>query len=507
MTCLLVQTDFPTAIAQTLELLGFATEVDRIYMFENHPHPETQDMLMSLRFEWTKEHSEAQSDHAAFQNLPYHPRFSRWYETLRMKKVIRGSIRNFPKRERAILKAQNILSTIIVPIMIRDHFWGFIGFDMYQTEREWKEEEESILLALAGSIGGAIARQEAEMKLITANRELKEALESLTRTQTQLIQSEKMAALGQLIAGVAHEINTPLSAIRSSIVTISTTLEQTLEQLPTFLHSLSEERRNDFFALLKMALQKEITFSAKEERKQKRALAKALQEHELDYTPKIAEMLVNIGIYKANIPYFLPLLRDPEHPQILNMIYHLAGIQESTRTIMMATDRASKFVFALKTYAHRDDPSSEMVAADIVEGLETSLTLYHNQLKHGVEVIRRYEKLPPFLCYPDELNQVWTNLIQNALHAMNNKGILTIDLEQQDNYAVIALSDTGKGISQDVQDRIFEPFFTTKPMGEGNGLGLDIVRKIIDKHQGDIHVESRPGKTTFRVVLPMTRAS
>jgi signal transduction histidine kinase len=505
MTCLLVQPDFPTAIGQSLELLGFATEVDHIYIYENHPHPETQEMLMSLRFEWTKDHAEARGDHSALQNLPYQPQFSHWYDTLRMKKVIRGPIRDFPKRGRSPLNRQNILSTIIVPIMIRDHFWGFIGFDTYQAEHAWKEEEESILLALAGSIGGAVARQEAEKKLITANHELKEALESLTQTQTQLIQSEKMAALGQLIAGIGHEISTPLSAIRSSIVNISTTLEHTLERLPTFFHALPEERHKDFLALLEMALHQDVTFSVKEERKHKRALAKALQEHDLDYTPKIAEMLVNVGIYETNMQFFLPLLRDPQHPHILNMVYHLAGIQESTRTIMMATDRASKVVFALKTYA-RDDSASEMVAADIVEGLETSLTLYHNHLKHGVNVIRNYEKLPPFPCYPDELNQVWTNLIQNALHAMNNKGILTIDVATQNNYAVITFTDTGKGIADDVKDHIFEPFFTTKPTGEGTGLGLDIVRKIIDKHQGDIRVESQPGKTSFKVFLPMTTA-
>jgi two-component system NtrC family sensor kinase len=106
-------------------------------------------------------------------------------------------------------------------------------------------------------------------------------------------------------------------------------------------------------------------------------------------------------------------------------------------------------------------------------------------------------------CYPDELNQVWTNLIHNALQAMDYKGILTINATQQDTKVIITITDTGKGIPREIQDKIFEPFFTTKPTGEGSGLGLDIVQKIIEKHEGEIEVESMPGKTTFTVSLPI----
>ncbi len=503
MTCLLVNADFQSAITQALELLGFATEVDRVSIFENHPHPETGEILMSKRFEWAKNGSNAQKNTPELQNLPYYPQYSRWYETLSAKKAIRGLVRQFPPSEQAILNAQHILSLIIVPIMIRDHFWGFIGFDDCYTERQWKEEEESILGAMAGSIGGAIARQQAETELIATNTELSETLENLKRTQTQLVQSEKMAALGQLIAGVAHEINTPLGAIQSAIGDISTTLNQTLEQLPAFFHSLSEEYREAFFALLQRALHKDITLSSREERKLKRALVKRLKERDLDNAWKIGGMLADMGVYD-NIQPFVSLLNAPDHSRILNMAYRLSGLQESTHTITTAVDRASKVVFALRAYA-RHDYSGEMVKGDLTEGIETVLTLYYNKLKHGVEVIRNYEELPLILCYPDELNQVWTNLIHNALQAMEYKGILTIDVKKKEDRAIVSITDTGKGISKELKDKIFEPFFTTKPTGEGSGLGLDIVKKIIDKHQGDIKVESQPGKTTFHVLLPIKR--
>jgi signal transduction histidine kinase len=402
-----------------------------------------------------------------------------------------------------MLEAQHIRSMIVMPITLRDQFWGFIGFHACQTDRQWRPEEESILSAMAGSIGGAIARKHAEEDLIRTNNDLQEILDDLQRTQTQLVRSEKLAALGQLIAGIAHEINTPLGAIRSSIGDISTTVNETLEQLPEFLHALPEDHREAFFTLLKQAQQKNITLSSRQERQLKRTLVNMLKDLELKNARKIAEMLVNIGVHD-NIQPFLPLLQAPDYNRTLTMVYRLAGLQESAQTITTAVDRASKVVFALKTYARRG-AAGEMLETDISEGIETVLTLYHNQLKHGVEVVRQYTPLPPILCYPDELNQVWTNLIHNALQAMDYKGTLTLTVEQEHDHAMVSISDTGTGIPEEIATQIFEPFFTTKPPGEGSGMGLDIVRKIIDKHQGAIHVESQPGHTTFFVQLPMKR--
>lgn len=163
-------------------------------------------------------------------------------------------------------------------------------------------------------------------------------------------------------------------------------------------------------------------------------------------------------------------------------------------------------MFALKSYA-RYDTTGTKVAANITDGIETTLTLYQNQFQHGVEVVRQYEdSLPCILCYPDELNQVWTNLVHNALQAMNNKGILTITVTRQDTRVLVSITDSGKGIPPEIQPKIFEPFFTTKPIGEGSGLGLHIIKKIIVKHEGTIEVDSIPGKTTLTVSLPINLA-
>lgn len=347
-----------------------------------------------------------------------------------------------------------------------------------------------------------LERKQAETKLVVAHDKLKKTLEHLKRTQTQLIESEKMAALGKLVANIAHEINSPIGAIRSSIGTVSQMLEQIFGELPTFFQALSEKHRQSFFTLLDIALKKDTTLSAREEHELQRTLLNTLQEHKLDISPNITEMLVNIGI-DAHIQPFIPLLSDPEHPPIVKMVYHLSELQESTYTITIATERASKIAFALKTYAHPNNQPSEMVKADIIKGIEMTLTLYQNQWKHHVEVLRQYGDVPAILCYPGELNQVWTNLIHNALQAMDYKGTLTINSSTRDGQVVIAITDTGKGIPNEIKEKVFEPFFTTKPAGEGSGLGLDIVKKIIDKHQGSIEVESQPGKTTFRVTLPI----
>jgi len=334
------------------------------------------------------------------------------------------------------------------------------------------------------------------------NEELSNTLQQLKATQEELILSEKMAALGQLVAGVAHEINTPLGAINSSVRNIDNFWKNNLEQLPEFFQELSPERQLDFFALLQKSRQQEMMLSTREQRQIKKDLIEQVKSYGVENEAEIANMLVNLGVYEEP-ERFLPLFSELDSQDILRTAYQFGSVQTSIRTIITAVERAAKVVFALKTYA-RYDQTGEKVEANIIEGIETILTLYHSQTKLGVEVIRNFDRsMPTFRCYPDELNQVWTNLIHNALQAMDNTGTLTIDVMQQDNRASVKITDTGKGISPEIMPKIFQPFFTTKSSGEGSGLGLDIVKKIIEKHQGQIEVESVPGKTTFTVFLPI----
>jgi predicted ATPase/signal transduction histidine kinase len=345
--------------------------------------------------------------------------------------------------------------------------------------------------------------QTLEEKVTERTRELSDTLEQLKATQDELIQQEKMAALGQLVAGVAHEVNTPLGAIRSSIGYIADFIEQKLDQLPAFFQNLPRDRAQDFFVLLQRSRQHfNPLLSSREKRQIKRQLTRQLEAKEIAHAHHIADTLVDLSIHQE-IEVFLPLLQDPNSQQILDTAYQLVNVRESAHTIATATDKAAKVVFALKTYA-RYDPSTEKVEAQVTEGLETVLTLYNSQLKQGIEVIRCYEdNLPPILCYPDELNQVWTNLIHNAIQAMDYRGTLTVDVRQENARLCIGITDSGMGIPPEIHNQIFQPFFTTKPPGEGSGLGLDIVRKIVDKHHGKIEFESAPGCTTFRVYLPV----
>ncbi len=339
-----------------------------------------------------------------------------------------------------------------------------------------------------------------EQQVAERTQELSQTLEHLKATQEELIQSEKMAALGQLIAGVAHEINNPLGAIRSSIENIADFLEETLQELPQFFQKLSPEGESYFFDLLQKSSEQKTRLSSKEQRKIKRQFRQQLESENIEDADTIADTLVDIGV--EDIEPLWSILKAPDRNNILENAYQFFTLHQSTNTISNAVDRAAKIVFALKNYA-RYDSHGEKVKANLIDGIETVLTLYQNLIKRGVEVIQNYEEIPPILCYQDELNQVWTNLIHNALQAMDNKGTLTIDLRQEDRNIQVSITDTGKGIQTEFMSKIFQPFFTTKPAGEGSGLGLDIVRKIIDKHHGNIEVKSKPGQTTFTVSLPM----
>ena len=202
----------------------------------------------------------------------------------------------------------------------------------------------------------------------------------------------------------------------------------------------------------------------------------------------------------------LPLLRHAAADRILDTAYGIATITTNADNINTAVDRVAKIIFALKSFS-RFGGVQVWTESDLREGLETVITIYQNQIKHGTELVRQFEDVPPVRCLPDEINQVWTNLVHNALQAMDHKGTLTIGLRRDGDDALVSVGDTGCGIPAELQARIFDAFFTTKPAGEGTGLGLDIVRKIVEKHHGSIAVDSEVGRgTTFTVRLPIAGA-
>ncbi len=322
-----------------------------------------------------------------------------------------------------------------------------------------------------------------------------------SQTEAATLQTEKMATLGMLMAGVAHEINTPLGAIQASAENLDYSISQTLEGIPKLCRALNEDQLAAFEQLLSWAGQDSGNRSSREERQLKREIQGKLQALELDNARQIAATLSPMGITQE-LERLLPILQAPEADLILEAAYNLSAIQSNSKNIGIAIDRTNKIVGSLRNYV-RKSSQTKPTLSHLHEGLETVLTLYQNKLKHGIEVHKQFAPVPPLLCYPEELDQAWGNLIGNAIQAMEGQGKLEISLTQSNNSLVIRITDSGPGIPEAVQDQIFAPYFTTKPMGQGSGLGLSITHKIISRHNGLIEVDSRPGHTCFQISLPL----
>ena len=359
------------------------------------------------------------------------------------------------------------------------------------------------LRAMSGDLERKVQLRTKELTSI--NVELGRALSELRETQGQLVHSERLAGLGALVAGVAHEINSPSAAIRG----ITDALGAAVERFPRGAQELltaepDAGRRAAWLALcdrLAPALAERRVTAPADVRRRARELTERLTAARLPEPARHAGRLAEIGA-DAIVDELLPALRDAASASpLIDHLVDLTYLHRSTTSIASGIRQIQRIVGALKGYSHLDQASVE--PADLHEGLENTLVILHHELKYGITVVRKYGQIPKIPVYVDELNQVWTNLILNAVQALGGKGEITIETEAKGDAVEVRVIDDGPGVPADVLPRIFEPFFTTKKKGEGTGLGLGIVKKIIDKHGGTVTVDSRPGRTAFAVTLPV----
>jgi signal transduction histidine kinase len=230
-----------------------------------------------------------------------------------------------------------------------------------------------------------------------------------------------------------------------------------------------------------------------------------LRSHGLNDMWQLAADLAHRNIKPAALESLFAIL-EPETARAA-LVRIAASVEVATllNEIESGTARISDLVKAIKEYTYMDQTPLQNV--DIVKSLENTLTILNHKLKHGVSVKRDYQKVPLLVnSFGSELNQVWTNIIVNAIEAMQGKGELLVRTYREDNCVVVEIGDSGPGIAADVLPHIFEPFFTTKGVGEGTGLGLDTVQRIVKKHRGDVQVNSKPGDTKFQVWLPLSES-
>jgi signal transduction histidine kinase len=318
-------------------------------------------------------------------------------------------------------------------------------------------------------------------------------------------QRERLASLGKLSAGLAHELNNPASAAKRAA-------SQLREMLKSIRNASQELGRRELSLAQKSEVERLEASLTRLEGPPPDALTVNSLEDQIDSLLRSHGQSdlwqLSAGLAQRNVkpevlePLFASLDADSARAALVRIECSIE-VAELLTTIESGTSRISDLVHAIKEYTFMDQ--ALVLNVDVVKTLETTLTILNFKLKHGITVRRDYDSTPLLVnSFGSELNQVWTNIIDNAIDAMGGSGELRIRTYRDGSCAVVEIGDTGPGISPEIQPHIFEPFFTTKGVGEGTGLGLDAVQRIVKNHAGKIQVTSKPGDTRFQVWLPLT---
>jgi PAS domain S-box-containing protein len=324
------------------------------------------------------------------------------------------------------------------------------------------------------------------------------------RVEEELRQTEKLSALGKLSAGLAHELNNPAAAAQRAASQMAEQMAD-LESLAIRLsqHGLGDQQ----WELLRNAHQESAAgpgdMSALDSADLEDDLSAWLEEHGVDDAWQIAPGLVAAGFDKPSLEALASDLPDSALPDALAWLSCSQSVADLVETVAISTHSISELVGAVKEYSYMDRAPEQEI--DVHGGLDSTLRILDHKFKQGTKLIREYDRDIPWICVPaGELNQVWTNLIDNAIDAAGPEGEVRIRTLRDGDRVVVEVEDDGRGIPSDIQSKIFDPFFTTKDVGEGTGLDLDVARRIVrERCHGEIDFQSEPGHTRFQVRLPI----
>jgi PAS domain S-box-containing protein len=339
------------------------------------------------------------------------------------------------------------------------------------------------------------------------NEILEDTLHKLNEMHNQLIIQEKMASLGKLSAGMAHELNNPASSAQRGAAQLEATFSKWQRvQARVAKANLDTGQIAKLSALDQMAKEragKPVEMNAITRADREADLGEWLHKKQIATDAGLVPILVSFGYEEADLDKLLESFSHEQFATVIEWLSFKFSIYSLVAEIGIGTGRIVELVKALKTYTHMDRAPVQSV--DLREGLDNTLIILHNKLKRGVTVVREYaDDLPMIQAYAGELNQVWTNIVDNAIDAMEGNGLLTVRARKESPWVVVEIEDSGPGIPEENQSKIFDPFFTTKRPGEGTGLGLNISRTLIERrHGGKMSLSSKPGSTCFAVRLPI----
>ena len=351
-------------------------------------------------------------------------------------------------------------------------------------------------------------------EMIVDHHPLAEALvhhmASRIRTFTKLrMQDEKLISLGKLSAGLAHELNNPASAMVRSSEELSKHLKLLPDGFKRVMNSNLDPQKVDLVNdwLFKILGNERPTLSLMERNDREDEVSDLLEEFEVEDAFELAEEAVDYGLCGDDIKMLHKHTGSGDFATVLEWVINNLSTERMVGEIHTSAERISTLIKSIKEYSHMDR-SRDRQDVDINSGLQSTVTMLRHKVKHAkIEIEENYcSSIPHLSGMPGELNQVWTNIIDNAIDAMEDGGMLSVSTDWYEPNICVQISDTGPGIPEEIRNQIFDPFFTTKSVGKGTGLGLDIVNKIVTRHNGRIELDSKPGSTTFNIILPAVDA-